>query len=429
MKHLGIDIGTTTICGALLSADGTFIESITEPNSAFIEPSTAWEKLQDPEIIITTVRLIADQLIDKYPDIASIGLSGQMHGILYIDCEGHHVSPLYTWQDGRGELDFCEGESHTAHATRLSGYRLASGYGLVTHFYNSKHDLIPAKADSLCTVADYAVMRLCGLNRPIMHTTNAASVGCFDLRKRVFDRMALEKLTISRDILPAVSTDALIAGTYRSIPVSIAIGDNQASFIGAGADDDSILVNVGTGSQISLVSDFVETSGSVELRPFVGGHYLLVGSSLSGGRAYALLEDFFRAVAEMTGAKVESMYPYMTQALEHYEGDALKVSTLFDGSRDDPSARGAIEGIGIGNFTPEAMMLGFLNGIADELFDMFLKMGVPAKSTLIGSGNGIRMNPRLAQAFEKRLGLPLTLSPYNEEAACGAALFGRETSQ
>ena len=39
-------------------------------------------------------------------DIAVIGITGQMHGIVYTDCNGMAISPLYTWQDGRGNLPY-----------------------------------------------------------------------------------------------------------------------------------------------------------------------------------------------------------------------------------------------------------------------------------------------------------------------------------
>lgn len=47
------------------------------------------------------------------------------------------------------------------------------------------------------------------------------------------------------------------------------IGDNQASLFGSVRNlKDTVLLNVGTGSQVSLVTErFIECSGSVELRP------------------------------------------------------------------------------------------------------------------------------------------------------------------
>lgn len=72
------------------------------------------------------------------------------------------------------------------------------------------------------------------------------------------------------------------------------IGDNQASLFGSVRDlKDTVLLNVGTGSQVSLVTErFIECSGSVELRPCTENSYILVGASLCGGRAYAMLEQF-----------------------------------------------------------------------------------------------------------------------------------------
>ena len=77
---------------------------------------------------------------------------------------------------------------------------------------------------------------------------------------------------------------------YKDIPVTVAIGDNQASFLGAaGSENNTLLVNMGTGGQISVLTDqYFETEG-IEARPFLGGKYLLVGASLCGGKAYALL--------------------------------------------------------------------------------------------------------------------------------------------
>lgn len=65
-----------------------------------------WEKIQDAGAIVKKDEKLLDDLLDKYPQTERIGLTGQMHGIVYIDQTGTCVSPLYTWQDGRGSL--CE---------------------------------------------------------------------------------------------------------------------------------------------------------------------------------------------------------------------------------------------------------------------------------------------------------------------------------
>lgn len=105
--------------------------------------------------------------------------------------------------------------------------------------------------------------------------------------------------------------------------------------------------------------------------------------------------------------------------------DAL--STLFDGTREDPTLRGSITGISVENLHAVDLMSGFLQGIADELHRFYAQMrenGVcPEARVMIGAGNGLRYNPTLCRAMERVFGLPLELSTVSEEAAVGAAEF------
>lgn len=98
----------------------------------------------------------------QYKDIKGIGITGQMHGIVYTDIQGNAVSPLYTWQDGRGNLNYRENQSYAAYLSDITGCPVATGYGLVTHFYNVQNRLVPTNATKLCTIMDYAVMKLSG---------------------------------------------------------------------------------------------------------------------------------------------------------------------------------------------------------------------------------------------------------------------------
>ena len=105
----------------------------------------------------------------------------------------------------------------------------------------------------------------------------------------------LEQLGMDTSILPEVTGDVAVLGKYKGIPVTAALGDNQASFLGSvGFRENTILLNMGTGGQISVLSDQLFSGEGIEASPFVNGKYLLVGASLCGGRAYATLEKFFR---------------------------------------------------------------------------------------------------------------------------------------
>ena len=97
MKAVGIDIGTTTICGVLMDGEtGKLLDSRTLPNDTSIQADDdrSWEHLQDPERILGKCREILKSYLDIYSDIVSVGVTGQMHGILYVDRNGKAVSPL-----------------------------------------------------------------------------------------------------------------------------------------------------------------------------------------------------------------------------------------------------------------------------------------------------------------------------------------------
>ena len=63
--------------------------------------------------------------------------------------------------------------------------------------------------------------------------------------------------------------------------------------------------------------------------------------------------------------------------------------------------------------------------MAAQLADSYreaLKLGASKRSQLVGSGNGIRLNPVLRASLEQEFGMPTQLGPHTEEAAVGAAL-------
>lgn len=428
MRVLGLDIGTTTV-SAVIRDDGVVSASKTLKNDSFLLGGPSWERVQDPTQILQTAASAVQSLLTQFPGTERIGVTGQMHGIVYLDASGDPVSPLYTWQDGRGDLPRSGSESWAESLSRLTGYPLATGYGLVTHCYNLHNGLVPKDAAVFCTIHDYVAMKLAGLTRPVTEASDAASLGLFDVQNGCFDRAALDKAGVDPRLLPALADSPQLGVGSSRIPVYTAIGDNQASFLGAtGGKAGCMLVNVGTGSQFSVHTDRYLTCEGLETRPFPGGGFLLVGASLCGGRAYALLERFFRQSAELvTGQPQPTCYDAMAQLLESapLPEDIPQITPLFQGTRADPSLRGSITGVSTENFTPLHFIYGMMDGMADELHQMYVRCRAAGvgPATLIGSGNGLRRNPALCRRFEECFRQRLCLSENNEEAACGAAGF------
>jgi len=429
---VSLDIGTTKICAIAVDAGtGEVLEVLSEAN-AFMPSGNSHERIQDADRILEISKGLCGELIRKYSPVSCIGITGQMHGILYTSRSGKAISPLYTWQDQSGDLPYRDQLSFAEYLSENSPYRMASGFGLTTCFYHKRTGQISPGSYKICNIQDYVAMRMTGKTQPVTHVSNAAGLGLFDLTRGDFDRDIIMRFGINTDLLPEVTSRSVVVGeTIEGIPVCVAIGDNQASFLGsAGVDRDTMLVNIGTGSQVSVISDDYEVSSDqcLEVRPYLDGMNLVTGAPLCGGRAYALLENFFREVARMVGVEIESAYPYMDDLLSRTSptGDPLIVSTRFSGTRADPRERGRIENIGLDNFTPEAMMRGFMDGMAQELYDLarpVLSGGSFRLRNLVAAGNGVRKNPAMKSILSGKFGLPVKTPLHKEEAAFGAALF------
>ena len=422
---VGIDIGTTTVSAVVYDLDkGEQLEAYALPHNSYTRSNQYSE--QSAAIILEKAEKLLSHILQCYPGVISIGLTGQMHGIVYIDAKGEPCGNLINWQDKRGDAPMENGETICDRIRRITGERVATGYGIATHAYNLQYGLVPSNAVGFCSIMDLFGVRICNLQRATTHTSVAASLGLFDLKSGKFMTDKLARLGIENSLLPAVTGEAKIIGRCKDIPVCVAIGDNQASFLGSiGSNEDSLLVNIGTGSQISAVSDYRELGGDVELRPFVEGKYLICGSALCGGYAYSMVEQFFRSYLSACGLGEESQYKTLNQlALDAYERDdaCLDVDVSFFGKRSDPERRGSILGIGRQNFTPAALTLGVLKGMCRELYELYTTFD-KKKEHIVASGGAVKNNPLLRRLIAEQFDMTLSTDTVHEEAATGAALF------
>lgn len=415
---LGVDVGTTTLSLILFDpSERTVIHRQTLPSDSFLPEG---DGMQDAQRIADRVLEAVASLRAGFPGIAAIGVTGQMHGVVCLDAQGHAVSPLYTWQSPLADSALC------GDILKKTGHTVYPGYGHATLYALARNGCLPASARQYCTIMDYIVMRLTGRKTPLMHATNAASLGLWNLKENRFDEAALRALALSPLRTPEATADIRAAGVHEGIPVSVAIGDNQASFFGSVQDEaHSLLLNYGTGSQLSMVCASPDTPGG-EIRPYLSGQYLLCRSALCGGRAYAMLEKFFSAFLSQAGYESAPQYETLNAlaAAAYAEGKYLRVNTQFCGTRDNPDLRGSITGIDEAGFTPGALALGVLQGMANELHDGFDPAAHPQIDRLVASGNAVRKNPVLRRLLSDTFSMDLYLPAQQEEAALGAALWG-----
>ena len=207
------------------------------------------------------------------------------------------------------------------------------------------------------------------------------------------------------------------------MPVTVSIGDNQASVLSSCKEND-LLINVGTGSQVSIVSNKVVFADNIETRPYFENKNLIVGSALCGGRAYSLLKDFYREIISYkTEITDDEVYSIMGRMLTSIDTPTVCCDTRFAGSRADQTVKGSFLGVTTENFKASEFTSALLNGMGEELYQMYVKMN-EKKSSIVGSGNGVRKNSYLIKSLEKLFSAKLKTPIHQEEAAFGSAIFG-----
>jgi len=441
---LVLDIGTSKLCALALSTETAQPVAVRScANDADVPGLPPGWHEQDPSRITANCYRLLKDVITEIGDceVAGIGFSGQMHGVLLADSNRWPMTNLITWRDQRTLQPVGEGslaaarERLDADAPRRAGCRLNAGYGGATLHWMAAHDQLPAGARAL-TIADHTAASLTG----VMSTepTHAASWGIMDAVSGQWDATSVRRLRIRESALPTIRPSgrpigailpkaAARLGLPEGVPVCAPVGDNQASVIGAaGLGSDAAVVNLGTGGQVSVPCSQYTFLPDLETRPMPLGGYILVGASLCGGWAYAYLNRFFRDIAKQIGGhdlEEGETYRRMNDlaASAPWGCEGLTADTRFSGTRGNPDIRGAFAGISRENLTAANLTRAVAEGMVGELADLGRRAGLRDLSRIVAGGNAVRKNPLAVKIIEKAFDLPCRLGPAGEEAALGAA--------
>jgi sugar (pentulose or hexulose) kinase len=423
---IGIDLGTTTLTALAVEV----------PSGCVKTWATAPSRGDANELIRAALWVIgecAENLGRSVREVAGLGITGQQHGVVLVDRRLGTISRFYNWRDetakGEGEQ---EARDRVGDAYLRTGCRIRAGFGTATLFVLKRQKLLPNEA-TVCTLMDLLGARLVG-DRPVTDPTCAASLGALDVRAADWDCPTLEALDLPRawfpDVVPVgtslgglLSEHAGTTGLPAGLPVFVGVGDNQASYLGGVRDPaDTVLVNVGTGGQVTLHADRFHADDRVEARPYFDGKFLLVSAGEVGGAAFASYGDFFRPIDK----KRDWLDWLVEQAQGVWPGcQGLRCEPFFHGTRRDPERRGAFTGVTARNFTPGHFARAILEGMArtfDESRRHLEAVAGRAPATLVGTGNGVKANPLLVEVIATAFRRPLFTPEHREEAAFGACL-------
>jgi sedoheptulokinase len=440
---LGIDVGTTSI-GALLYdvRRQAVVAACSRPGNAFLTGGHPGHREQDCGRILRALRRVLTDLAGRAGGALSpeaVAVTGQMHGFVLLDGDRKPVTPLITWQDERCLEAAPDGRTWFDHFRDLSssgaprGMPPAPGFMAVTAHAMAESGQIPAGTCHVALVHDWIVSELAGRKMdPVTDHSFAQSSGLLLEREKRWDMGLAEAAGIAPSWLPALAAAGSVVGrTARTgfplpavVPIVAGLGDNQASVLaGLRHPEEELYLNAGTGGQVSAVVDEFVSLPGIDTRVFVDGRWLLAGSVLCGGRAFALLREFVEDIGRRvfgTSLGGDALY---ARLLDLSRGGASGVGchTCFAGTREEPGRTGSFTGVTGRNFRIDALGSAVLDGIVREYHDLYRRMGI-RRERLVGSGNGFRRNPVLQARAGARFGMPFAMAPFPEEACLGAAL-------
>ena len=231
---VGLDVGTTGVKALAVAADGTVVASA-ESHYGLSQPRAGWSE-QAPEDWWTGSEA-AIAALGRH-EVAGIGLSGQMHGLVALDEQERVLRPAILWNDQRTAAECAEIEERVGleRLISLTGNRALTGFTAPKLLWLRRHEPdVYARIRHVLLPKDYVRLRLCG--ERAIDVADASGTLLFDVAERRFSTAVLEALEVPEAWMPRSLESPEISGqTADGVPVAAGAGDCAAAALGVGVE-------------------------------------------------------------------------------------------------------------------------------------------------------------------------------------------------
>jgi xylulokinase len=419
---VGLDVGTTGVKAIAVAPDGAVVARA-ESNYGLSQPQPGWSE-QAPEDWWTGSEAAIAALGPL--EIAGIGLSGQMHGLVALDEAERPLRPAILWNDQRtaAECAEIEGRIGLERLIALTGNRALTGFTAPKLLWMRTHEPeLYARIRHVLLPKDYVRLQLCG--ERAIDVADASGTLLFDVAERRFSTTVLDELELPRDWMPRVLESPEISGeTAEGVPVAAGAGDCAAAALGVGVDRPGpVSLVLGTSGVVFAALPAYEPDPQARVHVFchaVPGAWHAMGVMLSAAGSLQWARDTFAPGVPFDDLMAEA------EAVPAGAGGILFLPYLT-GERTphaDPDARAALVGLSASH-TRGHVMRAVLEGVAFGLADSFdLVAGLGVEATVArASGGGARSDFWL-RICASVLGVPVCRMSVDEGSAFGAALLG-----
>jgi xylulokinase len=441
-RLLGIDVGTGGTRAVLLDDSGRVLAVGDAEHAAMSSPRVGWAE-QDPRdwwrAACSAIQACIRKTNLQAADIAGIGVTGQMHGLVLLDAQDQVLRPALLWCDQRTE-EQCKAITlrvGAKHLIELVANPALTGFTLPKIWWVREHQpAIWARVRRVLLPKDYVRFRLTGAFAT--DVADASGTLLFDVPNRRWSSPMLELSGVPEELLPQVfespeitsrvSTDGAAAtGLREGTPVAAGAGDQAAGAVGMGiVKAGDVSATIGTSGVVFAATSapFLDPKGRIHtFCHALPGRWHVMGVTQGAGLSLRWFRDQFYE----GGNGVRAYDELMSEAEKAPPGaEGLLWTPYLMGERTphlDPQARGALVGL-TAQHTRAHVIRAILEGVAFSLRDtltIFRELNVPVKSIRLGGG-GARST--LWQQIQADVyGVPVELIAAEEGGAYGAGLL------
>lgn len=432
--HLGIDIGTSGVKALLMSDDACVIGSRNAPLSVS-RPRGGWSE-QDPDDWIAATGAAVAQLRAAHPAefarLASVGLSGQMHGATLLGADDRPLRPCILWNDGRSGAECAELEAR-ADVRGIGGNIAMAGFTAPKLLWVARHEPgLFARIAKVLLPKDYVRLWLTGRHASDM--SDAAGTLWLDVGGRCWSDALLAATGLSRGQMPEVIEGTEQSGLLRAgiaadwgvarVPVAGGGGDNAATACGMGLlEPGAGFLSLGTSGVLFTATERFAPNTDEAVHAFchaVPGRWHQMGVTLSAVDSLTWLARQLGGSPPELAALVppDVSRPSEVTFLPYLSGERTP--------HNDPAARAALVGLSAGSDRAalvQAVMEGVGFALAD-CHDALARTGLPV-GAVYAVGGGARSASWL-RIIAAATGLTLLIPETGDfGAAYGAAKLAR----
>lgn len=444
---IGIDIGTTSTRAIIIDETGRVIAS---NNSEYplIVPKSGWAE-QHPEDWWNAATISVEDIIEKSKippkEILAVGLSGQMHGSVFLDSTGTVLRPALLWCDQRTQKQCDEIYQIFGYQNfiKLSFNKALPGFTAPKILWLRENE--PENYKKIFKILlpkDYVRYMLSGIFAT--EVSDASGTILLDIVKRNWSEEILKGLEIGRGLLPDVyesfeissrvnTKAARLTGLLQGTPIVGGGGDQAAGAVGSGIISPGLISDsLGTSGVVFSYSDRPVYDEEGRLHAFchaVPGKWHLMGVTLSAAGSLKWYDDIFGPSKELIeknpGTKSYKLLDLQAENIEA-GSNGLVFLPYLSGERTpyaDPDARGVFFGISYIH-TRDHFVRSILEGVAFSQLDclsLMKDLGISSKKiVLFGGGAKSKIWRQIvADIFDMKIA---TLN-VGEGPAFGAALL------